>query len=69
MHRKIKTFATVALLEGTSYLVLLAIAMPLKYFFDYPQAVQVVGWAHGILFMLYCIMLLICWIAYRWTFN
>ncbi len=69
MHRKIKTFATVALLEGISYLVLLAIAMPLKYFFDFPQAVQVVGWAHGILFMGYCIMLLICWIAYRWTFK
>jgi integral membrane protein len=69
MHKKIKTFATVALLEGISYLLLLCIAMPLKYLFDFPQAVQVVGWAHGILFMLYCIMLLICWIAYRWTFK
>ena len=69
MHRKIKTFATVALLEGISYLLLLGIAMPLKYLFHFPQAVQVVGWAHGILFMMYCIMLLICWIAYRWTFK
>ena len=69
MHRKIKTFATVALLEGISYVVLLAIAMPLKYFFDFPQAVQVVGWAHGILFMLYGILLLLCWIEYRWSFG
>lgn len=39
--------------EGMSFLVLLLIAMPLKYFAGYPQAVAVVGMAHGILFMLY----------------
>lgn len=69
MHPKIKRFTTIALLEGISYLVLLAIAMPLKYFFNFPQAVQVVGWAHGILFMLYGILLLLCWIEYRWSFG
>ncbi|MBX2963245.1 MAG: DUF3817 domain-containing protein [Cyclobacteriaceae bacterium] len=69
MHRKIKTFATVALLEGISYIVLLAIAMPLKYLYDLPQAVNIVGWAHGILFILYGILLLLCWIEYRWNFG
>lgn len=39
--------------EGLSFLVLLLIAMPLKYFADWPHAVRVVGMAHGILFMLY----------------
>jgi len=48
MNLKIRTFATVALLEGISYVLLLAIAMPLKYFFEFPQAVKIVGWAHGI---------------------
>lgn len=39
--------------EGISFLVLLGIAMPLKYFAGWPQAVRVVGLAHGILFLLY----------------
>lgn len=39
--------------EGVSFLVLLGIAMPLKYFAGWPQAVRVVGMAHGVLFILY----------------
>jgi len=40
-------------LECLSFLVLLFIAMPLKYFWDSPAAVQVVGMLHGILFLIY----------------
>ena len=69
MNRLVKSFASVALLEGISYVLLLAIAMPLKYFFDFPQAVKIVGWAHGVLFMLYAILLLVCWIKYKWSFG
>ena len=39
--------------EGVSFLVLLLIAMPLKYFAGWPHAVRVVGMAHGVLFVLY----------------
>lgn len=39
--------------EGISFLVLLGIAMPLKYFAGWPLAVRVVGMVHGILFLLY----------------
>ena len=39
--------------EGVSFLVLLGVAMPLKYFAGWPQAVRVVGMAHGVLFLLY----------------
>lgn len=39
--------------EGVSFLLLLGIAMPLKYVFDIPMAVKVVGWAHGVLFLGY----------------
>lgn len=69
MPSKIKTFATIAFLEGISFGVLLGIAMPLKYFFDFPAAVTVVGWAHGVLFMLYALYLLLCWKEYAWSFN
>ena len=47
-------FAKVAFWEGISYLVLLFIAMPLKYQFGQPDAVRVVGMAHGVLFVLFC---------------
>ncbi len=40
-------------LEGISYLALLGIAMPLKYFAGIPQVVQIVGWGHGLLFILF----------------
>jgi integral membrane protein len=69
MKQKVKTFATIALIEGISYVVLLGIAMPLKYYFGLPIAVRIVGWAHGVLFMLYMIFLLLCWIEYKWRFG
>jgi integral membrane protein len=42
------------MVEGVSFLVLLGIAMPLKYFADLPMAVRYVGWAHGVLFLGFC---------------
>lgn len=42
-----------ALLEGISFLLLLGIAMPLKYMADIPEPVTYIGWAHGILFVWY----------------
>ncbi|HEX6275363.1 MAG TPA: DUF3817 domain-containing protein [Polyangiaceae bacterium] len=39
--------------EAVSFLLLLGVAMPLKYWAGYPSAVRVVGWAHGVLFMAY----------------
>jgi integral membrane protein len=39
--------------EAVSFLLLLGVAMPLKYLAGMPAAVLVVGWAHGVLFMLY----------------
>ncbi len=42
--------------EGWSFLLLLGVAMPLKYFAGMPLAVSVVGMAHGVLFMLYLVV-------------
>ncbi|MFD0670599.1 DUF3817 domain-containing protein [Cohnella sp. GCM10027633] len=44
--------------EALSFLVLLFIAMPLKYWADVPEAVTVVGIAHGFFFSLYVLALL-----------
>jgi len=64
----IHTFRKVSLAEGCSLLILLLIAMPLKYFFDFPEAVKVTGWIHGVLFIVYVVMLLVLEIRYRWSF-
>lgn len=40
-------------IEAISLLVLLCIAMPLKYIFGMPQAVSIVGMIHGVLFIMY----------------
>lgn len=53
MNKAIAIVRTTGLLEGTSYLLLLFVAMPLKYLFGEPTAVQVIGAAHGGLFLLY----------------
>ena len=44
-------FRKIAFLEGISFLLLLFVAMPLKYVYGVPEAVKVVGWMHGILFI------------------
>lgn len=46
-------FRIVAFWEGISYLLLLFVAMPLKYGFGFDRAVSVVGMAHGVLFLGY----------------
>lgn len=53
MEKSIKAFRLISTLEAISFLVLLGIAMPLKYIWDMPQMVQTVGMAHGVLFVLY----------------
>ena len=43
--------------EAISFLVLLGIAMPLKYIWGMPLAVRIVGMVHGVLFIAYCAVL------------
>lgn len=51
MTTKLYFLRKAGITEGISFLVLLLIAMPLKYFFKQPMAVTIVGWIHGILFV------------------
>ncbi len=53
MNLSLKSFRLISVFEGISFLVLLGIYMPLKYIANIPEGVQVVGMAHGILFILY----------------
>lgn len=58
----------IGFLEGISFLVLLLIAMPLKYIWGMPMAVTVVGMAHGVLFVLYIIYALVVSVQQKWSF-
>ena len=49
----ITVFRWISILEAISFLLLLFIAMPLKYIWEMPEYVRIVGMAHGILFILY----------------
>jgi integral membrane protein len=66
MIKTIQSLRYIGIAEGISFLVLLLIAMPLKYKFDWPYAVKYVGWAHGLLFVLYIIAVFAAIRAMRW---
>jgi integral membrane protein len=59
----------VSILEGLSLLVLLGIAMPLKYVLHRPEAVRVVGLIHGVLFVSYVLLLAQNAIERRWPLR
>ena len=69
VHKLLKTalgrLRIVAFIEGCSYL-LLGFTMILKYKFSVPQPNYIVGLAHGILFVLYILLLLQVSFLYRW---
>jgi len=59
----------IALLEGLSFLILLGIAMPLKYLYDQPEMVRIVGMAHGALFVWYVILIMQSKVEFEWTWK
>jgi integral membrane protein len=62
-------FRMVGFVEGLSFLVLLLIAMPLKYLAGFPQAVSVVGMIHGVLFVAYVILAIQLTFVENWSLK
>jgi integral membrane protein len=54
-------FRIIALLEGVSYILLLFIAVPIKYFGEDPTYVKLLGMPHGLLFIFYIVIAI--WIS------
>ena len=54
--------------EGVSYLLLLGVAMPLKYLAGMPLAVKIAGWAHGVLFVAFVIVLVLAMVRAKLAF-
>ena len=57
------------LLEACSFLILVGVAMPLKYLAGQPGAVKMFGWIHGLLFIVFCGALLRTIVVARWPFS
>ena len=58
-----------AFVEGVSFLVILFITMPLKYYAQMPQPNKIFGMAHGVLFILYVLAVIQSKIEYSWSFR
>ncbi len=58
---ELKLLRITSFIEGCSFLLLLFIAMPLKYMAGKPLAVSIVGAAHGALFVFFAMLLLRAW--------
>lgn len=65
---QIRAFRMTALAEGISFLILLFVAMPMKYFMGMPEVVRVAGSIHGVLFILYVGLLATLHVRQRWPF-
>ncbi|HLV40153.1 DUF3817 domain-containing protein [Xanthomarina sp.] len=66
MFSLLNTFRIIALLEGVSYLLLLFLAVPIKYFGNDPQYVKLLGMPHGLLFVAYVILAFIIGSKLKW---
>ena len=69
MNSPVPLLRRLALIEGVSFLILLFIAMPLKYLAAMPMAVVVTGWIHGVLFVLFGLALVRTKLTAGWPLS
>lgn len=60
-------FRIISFLEGISYLLLLFVAVPIKYFQGNPEYVKMLGMPHGLLFMLYIVLAIVMKKEMKWN--
>lgn len=61
----VKQLQFLAIAEGISYLSF-ALTMPLKYIYDIKWPNQVIGMAHGVLFIAYCVWVILVAKKVKW---
>jgi integral membrane protein len=69
LHSTLGRLRAVGLAEGVSFLVLLGIAMPLKYLLGMPLAVRVIGLIHGVLFIAFVYLVFDAMGSLRWSLK
>jgi len=66
-QKTLERLRLIGMLEGISYLVLLFIAMPIKYVWQDPYWVKQLGMIHGVLFVFYVLLLLMAWYDFKFS--
>ncbi|WP_083191586.1 DUF3817 domain-containing protein [Formosa haliotis] len=67
MNSVLKTLRIVGFLEGISYILLLFIAVPIKYTMGDPQYVKLLGMPHGLLFVAYVVLAILVGVELKWS--
>ncbi len=67
--RSLRSLSIIGILEGLSLLVLLFVAVPVKYLLLHDQLVRVVGPIHGGIFLLYIVIAIIAVLEYKWNLK
>jgi integral membrane protein len=67
-NKLLNRFRWLAVAEGISFL-LLGITVPLKRIYNIPEPNFIVGSIHGVLFIAYCVILLVLMIDLKWSFK
>lgn len=65
----INRFRLISYIEGLSYLFLIFVAMPVKYLAGNPYLVKIAGMTHGVLFILFVLLLLLSIKKYSWSLK
>ena len=69
MPNFIKPLRFVSFLEGCSYLYLLFASIVQKRMWGIEEAIQIPGMIHGVLFVIFAILLLLVWIKKKWSIT
>jgi integral membrane protein len=56
-------------IEGVSFLLILFVTMPLKYWFEMPGPNKAIGMVHGLLFISYCVLVLVVGMNREWGWK
>jgi integral membrane protein len=66
IEKLLPAYRVAAWVTGIGLVILVFVAMPLKYFFGQPMLVAIVGMAHGFLYMAYIVITLLLAERCRW---
>lgn len=64
-----KVFRIISFLEGVSNVLLILVAVPIKYFLGNETLVKLLGMPHGLLFIAYCVLAIVMMPYYKWGFK
>jgi len=69
LHSSVGRLRLLGFLEGTSLILLVFVAVPLKHIYDSPGLVKIIGPVHGMLFTLFVINTISVGTEYHWKFK